>query len=114
MCKYSGVYSIHFGVPSGKKENNSELRQLLNVTTKHINALKAFKRSVESWDDLIMHILGNKLDTVTFRDWENMFSDHELPRLEQLTDFLMKCQTLESVNAKENATAPNKSSQSNT
>lgn len=99
-----------------RKENYSELRLLLNVTTKHVNALRALKRLVESWDDLIIHILGNKLDSITFRDWEDTLSGHELPRLEQLTNFLMKkCQTLESIITKENASSLlNKSNQSNT
>lgn len=102
-------------LPHIKKENYLELRQLLNVTTKHINALKALKRPVENWDNLIVHILGNKLDPLTFRDWEDTLSGHELSRLEQLMDFLMKkCQTLETIITKENASAiADKSNQSN-
>lgn len=98
-----------------KKENYTELRQLLNVTTKHMNALKALKRPVDSWDDLVVHILGNKLDPVTFRDWEDTLSGHDLPQLEQLTEFLMKkCQTLESIIAKENTSLTSvKSNQQN-
>lgn len=48
-------------------------------------------------------MLTNKLDPVTFRGWEETLTGNELPRLEQLMEFLIKkCQTLESIINKEN------------
>lgn len=35
-------------IPCTKKESYKELRQLLNITTKHINPLKALKRPVDN------------------------------------------------------------------
>lgn len=62
----------------------------LSVTSKNINALKTLKRPVDNWNDLIVHILANELDPLTFRDWEDTLTDHKLPHLEQLVEFLMK------------------------
>jgi hypothetical protein len=53
-------------------------------------------------------MLGNKLDPTTFRDWEDTLSSDELPRIDQFLEFLLKkCQTLESIISKENASNSN-------
>lgn len=51
------------------KENYAELRQIADGATKHLNALKAMKRPVSQWDDILIHVLCAKLDALTLREW---------------------------------------------
>ncbi|XP_036146042.1 uncharacterized protein LOC118646697 [Monomorium pharaonis] len=85
------------GLPSMTKENAIELRQITHGTTRHMQALKALKRPVHEWDDLLIHILVSKLDPTTSREWKMTLTGDVLPTLKQLLEFLShRCQVLES------------------
>lgn len=91
------IIQIHiraiFEAPSLTKENH--LRELLNTILKHLRALKAIKRSTETWDDLIIYIIISKLDPVTNKARETSIPDKEIPTLKALTEFISKhCQAV--------------------
>ncbi|XP_029176067.1 uncharacterized protein LOC114944339 [Nylanderia fulva] len=52
-------------LPSMPKENLVDLRHIADGATKHIKALEALGRPTSHWDDLIVHVLSFKLDTLT-------------------------------------------------
>ncbi|XP_018367012.1 PREDICTED: uncharacterized protein LOC108763673 [Trachymyrmex cornetzi] len=90
-----------FEAPSLLKENHSQLRELLDTISKHLRALKALKRPAETWDDLIVHIILSKLDSVTSKAWETSLPTNDPPNLKTLTEFLSKrCQALELIFSK--------------
>lgn len=77
--------------------------------------MRSLKRPVENWDDLIIHIIGNKLDNTTFRDWEDTLASDQLPKTDQLIEFLLRrCQTLESSISKDNAFTSNSKANNST
>ncbi|XP_011881685.1 PREDICTED: uncharacterized protein LOC105569657, partial [Vollenhovia emeryi] len=83
-------------LPSMNKENSLDLRQIADGASRHVNALKALGRPTSQWDDLLVFILSNKLDTRTEREWQASLSKSELPTLKQFIDFItQQCQTLE-------------------
>ncbi|KAB0799417.1 hypothetical protein PPYR_07297 [Photinus pyralis] len=47
-------------------------------------------QEASEWDTLIIHILVEKLDKETIRDWEEYHKANELPTLNELTQFLIK------------------------
>jgi len=90
-------------LPSMTKENAVELRQIADGATRHIHALQALKRPTSQWDDLLIHILSSKLDTLTSREWQLSLTGSEIPTFKQFIDFIVhRCQTLEA-NDKSNA-----------
>lgn len=85
------------------KENYTELRQIADGATRHINALQALKLPTSSWDALLIHVLSKKLDPVTLRDWKSSLTTSELPTFKQFLDFIARqCDMLESTPGKSN------------
>lgn len=83
------------------KENFVGLRNLLDNLLKHFRALKALERPVDSWDDIIIHLVIAKLDSTTIKEWETSCTDSSIPTFKQFIDFLsQRCQILESVSNK--------------
>lgn len=80
------------------KENAIELRRMSDVVSRHVRALTALKRPIDSWDDLLIHILSSKLDPVTSREWHASLKGSELPTLKQFLEYIAhRSQILESV-----------------
>lgn len=61
------------------KENASDLRQIVDGVSRHVQALKTLKRSADTWDDLLTYILILKLDSTTAREWQMSQTSGELP-----------------------------------
>jgi len=57
-----------FEIAPVHKENAVTLRGLLDNTLKHFRALKALQRPVENWDDIMIHLVLTKLDSVTIKE----------------------------------------------
>lgn len=93
-------------LPTMTRENSGELRQIADGAMRHVNALQALKRPTSHWDNLLVHILSCKLDTVTLRQWQSSLTTPELPSLKQFIDFIThQCQMLETT-SKSNIVAP--------
>ncbi|XP_077270667.1 uncharacterized protein LOC143901909 [Temnothorax americanus] len=91
-------------LPVMTKENASELRQITDGATRHVQALTALKRPINAWDDLLVYIISSKLDTNTSREWESSLEDSELPTLKKLFDFLShRCRVLEATSKSGNS-----------
>lgn len=87
-----------FELPVLKKENSIALRGLLDSTLKHTRALAALKRPIAYWDDLLIYILASKLDYFTIKEWESSLDSKQVPKFDELIEFLTKrCETLEAV-----------------
>lgn len=83
-------------LPSIRKENAVELRQIIDGATKHIHALQALRRPTVHWDDLLIYVLVSKLDSFTSRECQVSLTGSDLPTLKQLLDFIVhRCQVLE-------------------
>jgi len=84
-------------LPSMTRENVVELRQIADGAQRHVHALQALKRPTSHWDDLLVHILKYKLDTLSMREWQNSLTTNALPTLKQFFEFVKhRCQMLES------------------
>ncbi|XP_018402188.1 PREDICTED: uncharacterized protein LOC108779298 [Cyphomyrmex costatus] len=85
-----------FDLPHMSKDNHVVLRKLLDTVVKHIRALKALKRPIEHWDDLMLHIVTTRLDHATAREWETTIDRGSIPSFKQLITFLtQRCRALE-------------------
>lgn len=92
-----------FDIPAIHKETAVGLRKIVDDTRKHLQALKSLKRPTDSWDDLVVYLVGTKLDQTTIKEWESTLSS-TYPKLDDLLKFLdQKCQTLESMNKQQSS-----------
>lgn len=82
-----------FDLPSMAKESHLQLRTLLDGVCKHLRALKALERPVDSWDDLGISSsfqIGPQEGITTKKEWETSRSDSSVPNFKQLKDFLLQ------------------------
>jgi len=59
------------------KENYTALQNLFDNVLKHFKALKALQRPVESWDDMIIHLVA-KFDSSTIKEWQTSRVDNRI------------------------------------
>lgn len=59
-----------FNVEQIHKESSKALRNIIDVTNKNLRALATLGQPTDHWDTLVIHIMSSKLDSVTYREWE--------------------------------------------
>ncbi|KYQ56128.1 hypothetical protein ALC60_04951 [Trachymyrmex zeteki] len=90
-----------FEIPPIHKENYTALRNLLDNLLKYFRALRALQRPVDSWDDMMIHLVIAKLDSSTIKEWQTSRTDNQLPTFNELTNFLaQRCEALEATFSK--------------
>ncbi|CAH2099366.1 unnamed protein product [Euphydryas editha] len=94
-----------FNIEPLVKESAKSLRHLIDMVNKNLRALNTLGLQTEHWDMLIIHIISNKLDSVTNREWEtHRCKFKELPSLDNFNAFLRHrsdlLETLETTNTK--------------
>lgn len=52
------------------KESSANLKRLLDQTNKHLRALETLGEPTKHWDTLLIYIITHKLDSKTYREWE--------------------------------------------
>ena len=81
-----------------KSKSVSSLRNLLDVTNKHLASLRSLGEPVSSWDTLLVFVISSKLDHESRRQFEMHFPGCNMPTLKNLLDFLnQRCLILERV-----------------
>lgn len=72
-------------------ESSALLKDLADTTSDCLHALKNIGVDVSSWDIIIIHIIANKLDAQTRKQWELKVSEensNELPKFVKFREFL--------------------------
>ncbi|XP_058456473.1 uncharacterized protein LOC131433883 [Malaya genurostris] len=76
-------------LPKVTKENGDELRKLVEVSTKHVDALKNRDFPVEGLSEMILvNIVSKHLDRESRKLWESSLSREELPSFGDLMEFV--------------------------
>lgn len=90
-----------FGQKKAANHSANQIKSLLDITTECINSLKNMKISTDSWDPIIVFMIGQKLDTELLIDWEEHAlkeKKNDMPSWEDMQKFLeSKFRTLELV-----------------
>lgn len=95
------------------KYPQTELRNLLDKITNNISSLKSLNVPVSHWDAILIPIITEKLDFITYKEWQ-MTLDTSIPTFDQLINFLEKrCLLLESIQFNKNKTHKQDLSNSN-
>lgn len=88
-----------FSLKPMSRESSTELRSLLNDTCEIVGALTSLNRPTDEWDDLLVYMTAQRLDTSTRKAWEDQLgSSSTHPKFDSLNQFLTgKISTLEAV-----------------
>lgn len=70
------------------RENSKDLRALIDTFTKNLRSLQILGESTQEWGTLLIHIVTNKLDSITNKEWEKYRGDLKQVTYETLTNFL--------------------------
>lgn len=84
----SSLLTVFLGMETLTKETNTTLRRIVDITNETTRSLKALKRPVEHWDDMLVHIIITKLPKNTIIHWEMEQAGTELPKLDELLQFI--------------------------
>lgn len=78
--------SAIFGIPGMQRESSAELSAMISTAQLHLSALKAL--AVDERDCILVHILLQKLDKTTRRDWKRTQRGNKLATFDELISFL--------------------------
>ena len=81
--------SAFFQIRNLTIESVSGLRQLRDATAEAVGILRSLDRPVDKWDDILVYITAQRLDTQTRRDWETSLGNSVDPATyKELDNFL--------------------------
>lgn len=74
------------------------LRNLFDGARKHLRCLQILNQPVDSWDAILIHLMANKLDKITRREWETASSGNVPQSYNMLEKFVTdRCQMLDAM-----------------
>ncbi|XP_036322052.1 uncharacterized protein LOC118736051 [Rhagoletis pomonella] len=78
-------------LPSASAECSTAIQKLMDGVTESERALTKLGRPTEKWDDWLVYLITEKLDTETLKQWElSLDSPNHIPIYKQLVQFLEK------------------------
>lgn len=77
-----------FNIPPLQRESPRELSELVNTVQLHLSALKSLGQPVEQWSSILVHIVVNKLDKTTRKDWKKTQKGNVISKYDDLIEFL--------------------------
>lgn len=88
-----------FSVEQIFKESPKHLRQMLDTVSDSMTSIDGLKVSKDNLCDLLLiHVISNKLDKSSYRDWKEFNTANELPTLNEFFNFLKhKIDTLDEI-----------------
>ncbi|XP_055585499.1 uncharacterized protein LOC129738339 [Uranotaenia lowii] len=87
-----------FELKTVEVESPTALRELFDSARKHLRCLETLQQPIQAWDAILVHLLSNKLDHATRRQWETAASGTTPATYNQLEGFVLdRCQVLDAV-----------------
>ncbi|XP_037038142.1 uncharacterized protein LOC119075717 isoform X2 [Bradysia coprophila] len=74
--------------PKLHRESGDGLKEMMDVTSVNIQALKSLNIQINTWDPILLLLLVQKFDDATRRLWEQNLKPKTLPTMKQFLDFL--------------------------
>ncbi|XP_062535153.1 uncharacterized protein LOC134204342 [Armigeres subalbatus] len=95
-----------FAVEPVRRENFEALNHLINEFDRNLQMLNKIGENTANWSTILAHSLCSRLDVTTLRLWESHHNSKDVPRYDELIEFLRDhCLVLQSI-------APSKSTDS--
>ena len=80
--------SALFNIQSVSKESSNSVKQIIDELNKNLRALESLGEPTKHWDTLLIHIVTNKLDAKTYREWEEVKGTLDKDKPITLSQFL--------------------------
>ncbi|XP_062700059.1 uncharacterized protein LOC134284795 [Aedes albopictus] len=77
-----------FAVNPMKKESFEALNHVIGEFEKHLQMLTKLGEQTQDWSTLLAHMLASKLDPTTLRLWETEHRSTDVPKYDDMLDFL--------------------------
>lgn len=91
-----------------KRESSVELKRVIDCVNKNLRSLQSLGEPTQHWDTLLIYIISGRLDSKTFRQWEEFKSNldkNEIITLEMFLTFLRnRSDLLETIELSQNCT----------
>lgn len=108
--------SALFNIEPITKESSINLKNLIDQMNKNLRSLESLGEPVQQWDTLIIFMVTNKLDTTSFREWEEhkgTLSKDKPIRLDAFIKFLRnRADLVETIELSQNKTVGKHNKQS--
>lgn len=91
----------------------NQIKKLHDITVESLHAIKNQGVDISTWDPLLVHLLSQKLDSITYGEYvESLGNSRELPILQDFLDFLeLKFITMESARRRQECTPKSSNTQ---
>ncbi|KZC15196.1 hypothetical protein WN55_10937 [Dufourea novaeangliae] len=73
-----------------EKDTPANLRMLAEKAQMNVQALRVLKQPTEYWDAFLIFLVTRKLDKDTRRAWDRTLENEEIPKFEDLINFILK------------------------
>ncbi|XP_045779565.1 uncharacterized protein LOC123877104 [Maniola jurtina] len=77
-----------FNIEPVTRESATNLKHILDQLNKNLRALESLGEPVKQWDTLLIYIITHKLDSKTYREWEEYKGRLDSNKRIELQDFL--------------------------
>lgn len=87
------IFTCHIntllGLPHVQNQSSAMIKKLHDVTKESLHAIQNLGVDIKTWDPLLVHLLGQKLDSESFAEYvESIKNPRELPVLQEFLSFL--------------------------
>ncbi|XP_059061597.1 uncharacterized protein LOC131854485 [Achroia grisella] len=107
--------SALFNIEPVTKESSTVLKRVVDQVNKNLRALESLGEPVKHWDTLLIHIVIHKLDSKSYREWEELKSNLDKNKPITFNDFITflrnRADLLESLELSRNVSTSNQPSQ---
>ncbi|XP_045457859.1 uncharacterized protein LOC123668109 [Melitaea cinxia] len=110
---FSSHINMLLNLPTMSLQTAAIIKKIHDTANECLNAIKSLGVDITTWDPLVVHILSQKLDQETHKDYiESLKNPRELPTLAEFFEFLeMKFTSLEASKRKQDSIAQKSTSQ---
>ncbi|XP_026325377.1 uncharacterized protein LOC113234292 [Hyposmocoma kahamanoa] len=86
---FSSHINIMMSLPTMQQQSPSHIKKIHDTTNECLNAIKNLGVDISTWDPLIIHLLTQKLDADTHKDYiESLENPRDLPIMSEFLEFL--------------------------
>ncbi|XP_062538371.1 uncharacterized protein LOC134206659 [Armigeres subalbatus] len=87
-----------FAVEPMKRESYEALNHLLSEYDRNLQMMEKIGEHTANWSTILVHMVCSRLDATTLRYWESHHCSKEVPKYEELIEFLRnQCSVLQSI-----------------
>lgn len=86
---FSSHINLIMNLPVMQQQSAANIKKIHDTTKECLYAIKNLGVDIDTWDPLVIHIVTQKLDSVTYNDYiQSLISPRDLPTLQEFFEFM--------------------------